>query len=297
MDRWKAKNGPVTHYLMNGGVLRVDNPDAFLSDYLYEILKKTKMYVVEKRTEQFKFFVDLDYKAPKELESSRIIDLAQGMAKIVGHTCYIARTDIRRIDGLVKTGVHFHFPECITNQQSALKLRNQMILKFPKYAEYIDESVYTGSGLRLIWSYKFPEANPYVPWKSVSESGIVEPLPTAPYMETLRLFSIRVPNSTVVPVQQLNSKSDLEAHINKYLQGQESARILKLFVTKDGESLCAQTDSKYCSNIKRDHQRNHVWFWIKNGTVRQMCHDCKDFEGIEYRVPPSILKRLVVTKE
>jgi hypothetical protein len=296
MDKWKTREAPVSHYLMNGGVLHVDDHEKFLSDYLHELLCHNKLYIVEKRTELFKFFVDLDFKSDAELSSQRIISLAQGLSQITGHTCYIARTDIRRIGDQTKTGVHMHWPELTLDKQEALKLRNRMILKFPEYADSIDESVYTGSGLRLVWSHKIPESNPYVPWKSVTPTGIVEYLSPDPHLETLRLFSIRVPGSEVKTQTEDRQSSDLEAHINKYLPGQERARILKLFVTKDGESLCAQTDSKYCSNIKREHQRNHIWFWIKNGTVRQMCHDCKEFEGTEYRVPPSILKQLSVSR-
>jgi len=296
MQKWKQNEAPVSHFLMNGGVLHVDDQDAFLFDYLHELLKRNKMYIVEKRTEQFKFFVDLDYKSDAELCSMNIIDLAHGLNQITKNKCYIARTDIRKVGDQIKTGVHFHWPDLIVTKQEALKLRNQMIIKFPEYADSIDESVYTGSGLRMIWSYKMPEGNPYIPWKSVTVSGIAEHLPKDPLLETLKIFTIRVPDSTDGTLIVHVDSSPLEAFINRYIPGQERARILKLFVTRDGESIGAQTDSKFCSHIGRCHLRNHVWFWIKNDTLRQMCldSDCKNYQGKEYQIPPSIKNKLII---
>ena len=297
VEKWKQGTGPVTHFLMDGGVLRVDNQNEFDLDYLQALLQKKVMCVVEKRTELFKFFVDLDYKDDKELSSIKVIDLAIGMSKIVDSKCYIARTAIRKIKLQTKTGVHFHFPDKIVTKQDAIKLRNQIIMKFPMYSESIDESVYIGSGLRLVWSYKYSNSEyiaPYTPWKSVTPSGIIEHISPEPYMETIRIFSIRVPGTKDgSAIQQENrNMNKLEAFIHKYLPGQHGSKILKVQKCSTGESLCAQTDSRFCTRINKEHQRNHVWFWIKNGTIRQMCFDpdCKDFKGKEYALPPSILK-------
>jgi len=297
MNRWRLHEAPVSHFLMDGGVLRVDDQSAFDSDYLHELLCHNKHCIVEKRTEKFRFFVDFDYKSDSELSSVDIINLAVGMNSITKHKCYIARTDIRSIDNQLKTGVHFHWPELVANKQEAIKIRNQIVLKFPEYADAIDESVYTGSGLRLVWSYKYQAGKfyqPYVPWKSVTVSGLVEHLSSQPFMETLRLFTIRIPDSESESEKVECNSTLLEAYINKYIPGQKDARVLKIFLTRDGESLGAQTDSKYCSRIGRVHRRNHAWFWIKNGTIKQMCldSDCKSYVGREYILPPSILQEL-----
>jgi len=297
MNKWKQNEAPVSHFLMDGGVLHVDDQDAFDADYLHEILSKNRWCIVEKRTELFKFFVDLDYKSDHELCSLKIIELAIGMNQITKHKCYIARTDIRTIDSKVKTGIHFHWPDLILNKQGALKLMNQIILKFPEYSESIDESVYTGSGLRLVWSHKYQKGqfyNPYVPWKSVTVSGIIEHLSATPFRETLRLFTIRTTGSSETNDIVSANHSSLEKFINRYIPGQRDAAVLKLFLTRDGKTLGAQTNSKFCARIGREHQMNHIWFWIKNGTLRQMCmdSDCKGYEGSEYQLPPSILKSM-----
>jgi len=184
----------------------------------------------------------------------------------------------------------------IVTKQDAIKLRNQIIMKFPMYSESIDESVYIGSGLRLVWSYKYNDGEyiaPYTPWKSVTASGMIEHISPEPYMETIRLFSIRVPGTDPETDPQENRKTNkLEEFIHKYIPGQQGSKILKVQKSSRGESLCAQTDSRFCTRINKEHQRNHVWFWIKNGTIRQMCFDpdCKKFKGTEYALPPSILK-------
>jgi hypothetical protein len=168
-------------------------------------------------------------------------------------------------------------------------------MAFPEYTSCIDESVYIGSGLRLVWSYKYHEGEyipPYTPWKSVTPSGLIEHLSTEPYLETIKLFSIRIPGSEALDARETRSTSKLEEYINKYMPGQRFAKVLKIQKSSTGESLCAQTDSKFCTRINKEHQRNHIWFWIKNGTIRQMCFDpdCKEFKGKEYALPPSILK-------
>jgi hypothetical protein len=295
IEKWKKGSGPVTHFLMDGGILNVDNQNEFDRDYLQDLLERKIVCVVEKRTEKFKFFVDLDYKADTELNSLKVIDLAIGICKIIGEKCYISRTAIRKISNQIKTGVHFHWPDKIVTKQDAIKLRNQIIMKFPEYTTCIDESVYIGSGLRLVWSYKYQEGEyiaPYTPWKAVTQSGLIEHLSSEPHMETIRLFSIRIPGSESTEQRETRDSSKLEEYINKYIPGQKFAKILKVQKSSTGESLCAQTDSRFCTRINKEHQRNHIWFWIKNGTIRQMCFDpdCKQFKGKEYALPHSILK-------
>ena len=60
------------------------------------------------------------------------------------------------------------------------------------------------------------------------------------------------------------------------------------------------TTSKYCENLRRAHNSNHVWFHITGDTIRQKCFCdcetikgrfygfCKDFSGIEYKLTKKI---------
>lgn len=103
-----------------------------------------------------------------------------------------------------------------------------------------------------------------------------------------------------------NTFDDLEVHaalqkfIRKYMEGQESADITKIYINRD--IYLVSTDSKYCENLKRNHASNHVWFLIDGDTIRQKCfctcettrgrlHGfCRDFSGRALRLPDEVYK-------
>ena len=74
MDLWAVPRAPGTHTLMDGGILFVPDEDmsAFFDVYI-EQLGKRKLYVVEQKTEVFRFFVDLDYKAQERLGDEALL--------------------------------------------------------------------------------------------------------------------------------------------------------------------------------------------------------------------------------
>jgi hypothetical protein len=286
--------GPVTHVLMDGGVLHVDNTDLFHRQYIEELRKGNKLYVVELKTEVFRFFVDIDYKAKEALNSDEIISLVKRLNKVIGSRCFIALAEPREFQGLVKTGIHVHWPGILVTKQDAIKLRTRLVLEVPEANEWIDASVYSGSGLRLVWSHK-PDSGPYRPWKTIKGDSI-GPLPREPSLDVLLLFSIRTTIDSKETVQEdsVVDCSRLEQFIQQNMKGQESSHVLRVFRTKSEKSLCVQTDSKYCERIQNKHRRNHVWFRIKRFQIQQLCldEDCKAFEGRSYNLPPSILEEL-----
>lgn len=290
---------PVTHFLMDGGVLRIEDQSKFEEEYIQKMLDGKRMCVVEKRTEFFKFFVDLDYVGPQELDVQKILDVGRTLP---GYRCFIARTELRKKnEGEYKTGVHYHWPDLVVNQQDAIKVFNRIIIQFPDLKNYLDSSVYLGSGLRLVWSHKYQSETyypPYYPWKTIGPDGKITDLGRTPYLDILRLFTIRCDGDRNQEDLNPHDCTKLEEFVNKYLPGQKDARILKLFVTRDGTSLGAQTNSKFCSNIGRRHTSNHIWFWIKNQRIRQMCldADCKDYSGQEFILPPSVLTELSLNR-
>jgi len=100
----------------------------------------------------------------------------------------------------------------------------------------------------------------------------------------------------------------LETFIRKNMEGQENARILKIFKTK--MSYYVKTSSKYCENLKRSHSSNHIWFFIsKDSTILQKCfctchtlegrHKgvfCKDFNGRKHQLNKKITEILFPNK-
>lgn len=304
IERWNLKPGECpTHVLMNGGQLHVPDTDldAFWSAYLVDLSSGKKLYIVEQKTEFFKFFVDVDFKSERILEDEDAMDLCRRIWESVGDTgrCVTARAPARRDPkgGLIKSGLHIHWPDLVVDKNQALAFRTRILLGLGSGAHWdqtIDQSVYGGSGLRCLWSHKKPEGRPYIPWRSIP-SG--ERLDATPRLETLKMFAVRTTGGTAPPPRTrspgvLNESGSLERFIRQNMDGQAGARVKAVRRTKRGEGkgLYVETDSKWCERIQAEHKSNHVWFYILNGTIQQKClnEECLEFQGREHFLPPSI---------
>lgn len=97
-------------------------------------------------------------------------------------------------------------------------------------------------------------------------------------------------------------KSMIESFVRKHLEGQDDAYITKLFKHKG--TYLVSTTSRYCENLRRKHNSNHIWFIISGNKIRQKCFCrcetiqgrrdgfCKDFCGREHILPSSITDKL-----
>lgn len=97
--------------------------------------------------------------------------------------------------------------------------------------------------------------------------------------------------------------AELEAFVQKYMEGQASARLTKAYKQSNGNLIVA-TSSRYCENTGRDHGGNHVWFLVTDEHVMQKCFCrcetlvgrqfgfCKDFTGKEYKLTSEVKKAL-----
>ena len=178
IERWRVPNGHATHVLMDGGILFVPTEETqeFYQACVDAINSGTKLYVVEQKTELFKFFVDLDYKAQEKLKDEDLIQFCSIIHEALGTSsrCLIARARPRPIaDGLIKSGVHIHWPDLVVTRTQALNFRSKIILNLSRdfafdWDRVIDASVYGGSGLRMLWSHKKPTGDPYVPWRDLN---------------------------------------------------------------------------------------------------------------------------------
>jgi hypothetical protein len=297
MEKWATDRGPGTHVLMDGGILQV--PFEQLDEFYAECVRAEKrIYVVEQKTDVFKFFVDLDYKGPEALPDDVILELVETMHSVVQQgRCVIARAEPRVVDDQVKTGVHIHWPDVFVTRSEALALRTRILLELPsdpEWSQRIDASVYGGSGLRMLWSYKREkgvDSGPYVPWRSL-DGSVFDPRPS---VELLRLFAIRTNEVSREAVNVEITCAPLERFIRKYLAGQELAKVRRV-LRKGNDRIIVQTDSKYCERIQGEHRSNHVWFGITRGRICQLCHDdeCKaaKFVGREHILSPSIVDEL-----
>lgn len=273
---------------MDGGILDVPlgDTDTFYVAYIAAVRQDKRVYVVEQKTDVFRFFVDLDYKAPEPLDETLLLEVIQKMCEVVPGRCVVARAPQRPLDGLVKCGVHIHWPDTHVTRQEALAYRTRILMELdgPEWAEFIDASVYGGSGLRMLWSHKKPVGDPYVPWEPGTDLTIL-----SPDIESLRLFSVRTSESRPT-VLDTGSHDALEQYIQKYIPGHERVRVKR--VGQKGQSKWVQTDSRFCANIGADHKSNHVWFSVYGDKICQMCHDtetCQGYVGREYLLSPSIV--------
>jgi len=303
MDAWLVPKAPGTHTLMDGGILFVldEDMDHFFRVYIQE-LKRTKLYVVEQKTNVFKFFVDLDYKAPEKLSDEFLLRICRCIHESLGSPgrCCIARAQPRPVkDSLIKSGVHIHWPDLKVTKQQATANRSKIILDLPDvegldWSQVIDSSVYGGSGLRMLWSHKKPSGGPYLPWRTLDGKEFSK----EPNAETLSLFSIRCPTNEKQVEEEVDAPGSdcIEEFIQRYLPGQRRAQVKKIQRMEEGsDAWYIQTDSKYCERIRDDHKSNHVWFLLSKGRVSQRCfnEECKGFVGSEHILPPSIVDEVV----
>lgn len=311
MDKWKVPRGSGTHVLMDGGILMVPQEETqeFHQAYVQAINFGSKLFVVEQKTDRFKFFVDLDYKAPEKLSDEDLLQFCSIIHESLGgdniSECLVAKARPRPVgsgsppgeDGkastLIKSGVHIHWPRLIVSRTEAINLRSKLIQALGEgpWDTVIDASVYGGSGLRMLWSHKKPAGDPYIPWRQLNSTREFSKIPS---VEIVELFSIRTDIENTVAQQTDIEISGIEEYIQKYLTGQEKARIKRVH-RHDHDGWYVQTDSKYCENIRREHKSNHAWFSIHSGRISQRCFDkdtCNEFHGREHILPPSIVEQL-----
>ena len=297
LDRWRIPSGAATHVLMDGGILSVpqDEVREFYRACIDLINSGTKLYVVEQKTERFKFFVDLDYKAQEKLKDDDLVQFCSIIAdEVDGGPCLIARALPRPVKEGIKSGVHIHWPELIVTRTQAMNLRTKIIMGLNRYHEFdwdkvVDASVYGGSGLRMLWSHKKPSGDPYVPWRGLRPDREFSKEPRA---DILELFAVRTDEDSR-PHESLEETGPLEEYIQQYMMGQRRARVKKV-QRHEHNGWFAQTDSKFCERIRAEHKSNHVWFSIWNGRIHQRCFDeeCAEFKGTEHILSPSLVEQL-----
>ena len=305
LSLWSVPRAPGTHTLMDGGILFVPDEDmhGFFQVYISQIKLGRKLYVVEQKSDVFKFFVDLDYKAQEKPSDEFVLKICEAIHEALDRPgrCCIARTATRPVKEGLKTGVHIHWPDLHVTKAQAVSNRAKILLALPDgpidWNAVIDSSVYGGSGLRMLWSHKKPSGDPYVPWRQLSPAREFSKAPDA---DVLELFSIRTPfkkpsESREAPAEL--SSEPIEEFIQRYMRGQRTAKVKKIQRIEDGtDTWYVQSDSKFCEKIDEEHRSNHVWFLISKGRICQKCfnEECKSFSGTEHILPPTIVDEITV---
>ena len=172
-DQGFANNSDLSHVLMDGGVLSV--PFDKLNDFYEKCVEVynsgEKIFVVEQKTENYNFFMDLDYKDDEEMSFEQIKSVCKvicdKVSKFGGKDALISVAEPKPIETLIKTGIHINWPGFVVNRSSALGIRDHVIntlnLAYGSrdWKDIVDISVYgnnsrntKGSGFRMPWSHK-----------------------------------------------------------------------------------------------------------------------------------------------
>ena len=204
-----------------------------------------------------------------------------------------------------------------------------------------------GSGFRMPWSYKRAKHEAcggqgckdcengrvdqlaYLP-VFIYKVGSLVRISQEPSVEILKMSAVRTDAPSTVSVEspsvsirvkedsfpedQTNNeiydeelKNRIETFIRKNMEGQGGAYITKLF--KNKETYFTATTSRYCENVKRNHNSNHVWFILSGKFILQKCfsrHEtilgrrdgfCKDFCGRRHQLTSDIVEKLYPKKE
>ena len=276
MDKWRTTSAP-THLCMNGGLLKVppNEMDEFFSRYVETVLV-SQLFIVEKITPRFRFFLDLDWISDQK---PNLADVRQKLTRAIGSEPLMAISPPKSKGSLTKYGIHAHWPDIVSTKKEALALRERLP---PEILEFADQSVYN-TGLRMLWSHKKDGSLPYYP---MGES-------TSPDIRILKKFSIRVEGSTA-PVHVTESGSLLLDFVRRYLKGQSETNFKKRTSTKD--KIRIESDSRYCERIGREHKSNHVFFTVdlSKKVIYQQCFDeeCKGFVGKKVLLTPKVIQEL-----
>jgi len=132
-----------------------------------------KIFVVEQKTENYNFFIDLDYKDETELTLTQVESICKiicdKVSKFEGAgQALISIAEPKEVSNkLIKTGVHINWEGFTVNRSSAIAIREHVIdtLKLVygsvNWEDVVDSAVYgssdrktKGSGFRMPFSYK-----------------------------------------------------------------------------------------------------------------------------------------------
>ena len=193
----KNETRTSTHLLMNGGSLDISSDYQKFLELYADNIKKTKLYIIEKRTPIFNFFCDLDFINLKIVNYQEVVLKIQELINLIyedNHECIICsaknKNVIKNSITYIKQGFHLHWPTLKVDNKIALQLRNLIVNKlkniygkvessYNTWENIIDECVYTTNGIRMCGSNKgyyadnifMDEDRPYYPIKIMKITG------------------------------------------------------------------------------------------------------------------------------
>jgi len=174
----------ITHLLLDGGRVHVakEQAEEFLKQYARSLQRAERNYVVETRTQIFRFMMDLDMMEEEQVPFDRVLEIVRCIQKTLvdfygacddlqaivntTETKIVTKqaTDERPEVRLVKTGVHLIWPGLPVDVERAHALRRSVIFDLASqfgerselnpWDDVVDRVVYECNGLRMIGSRK-----------------------------------------------------------------------------------------------------------------------------------------------
>lgn len=327
---WSRPNSqmPATHLFLDGGKLTVpdDHAGTLLNLYFNAIIRGEKISLVETKSPVFRLFFDIDarvseptdfdflfqeiYSAVRDFwvlhDTVKMIVCAAPEKTFETDQTYGAHT---------KYGFHIFFPHIYVNAPIALAFRDSLIERLEAadipaclnaWADVLDQAVFKGSGLRLVYSSKGPgEDRAYVPLLVVEQASLARISNSLTSMEK-RVFvhdcSIRTTELCLTPCaggqdaiadhptvhkeqgHVIGTSVSLEAYmdvlpkIKTVLPAEyERSRFVSAFKTEHAVML--RSSSRYCQNVGREHRTSTVYFCVTRRGVCQKCYCRKDDHG------------------
>ena len=278
-----ANNSDLSHVLMDGGVLSV--PFDRLNDFYKKCIEAytigEKIFVVEQKTENYNFFMDLDYKDDDELSFEQIKSICKvicdKVSKFGGKDALISVAEPKPVDTLIKTGIHINWPGFVVNRSSALALREHVIntlnLAYGSrdWKDIVDISVYgnssrntKGSGFRMPWSHKRGKheacagqgcelcnntgketQSEYLPIFIYKHGplSMLQKTEQKPSLDMLHMATLRTESTNPVIIEGSSSNNFTKIQTKNEFKNQEALLLVEAFVRKhiEGQSTASIT--------------------------------------------------------
>lgn len=163
----------ITHVFLDKGSISI--PESKLSSFYdccaWNICHGLPISVVEQRSIIFKMFMDIDYVCDGPLDKDTIINITKNIQTVMtsildssrtnNFQCIVSMSPPKELDnGNFKNGIHINWVGLYVDKLLARKIRDiiiqKLLLDVPEYPwdKMIDESVYVGSGFRMMFSDK-----------------------------------------------------------------------------------------------------------------------------------------------
>jgi P4 family phage/plasmid primase-like protien len=279
-----ATDNYQTHLSLVGGKYNVskDSFDTFYQEYYTALVKKEKLYLVEKVNKgRFRFFLDLEY--PKDT-TDKLDDTA--VATIIDCVSNVLN-EYEHIVSKRESNYHVTFYNAIVDEKSAMTIINKVksMLDEPLHV-CIDTSVYK-TGLRMLGSQKRDNSSVYRIYDL--ENGEYTKRPSyESFLKTCILDANCINNEENETVKiksgdhgDHGDQGDYTSFYETMCEHFDAIDASKPFIVKEAldtsglHSLYFTPESKFCPFKRREHRRdsNPVFIVANTKQISIRCHD------------------------